>query len=456
MKRILIVSLLILTLSLTAFLTACADGERGEPGIQGEKGEQGEAGKDGIGVAGVQVVDGEIIVSYTDGREESLGNVGEIMKTDDLIYYPLDDGTYAVGIGNSVYLSEIVIPEEHNGRPVSTIAYNGFAKSSNLRKITIPKSVKTIDANAFYNCKSLNTVNIPNDIEVIGEDAFYGCTNLACNEDGLGKYLGSEENPYIILVGVDGGVAGSLTVNKNARFIHSGAFSGCQLTEVVIGENIKYIGSGVFTSCTRLESLTLPFLGDGGSEGHVGYVFGASSFSYNGSKVPASLKNVTILSAEEISDDAFNSCKYLEKIVLPENVKSIGKRAFYNCTNLADIEIPKSVTKIGDYAFFNCLRITNIEIPEGVRTISENSFRSCVRLETVELPDSITYIGYAAFYGCEALKRIYIPISVERIENDAFRGCTVLAIYCQAEKRPKGWNIDWNYSDCTVVWGWKY
>ena len=74
--------------------------------------------------------------------------------------------------------------------------------------------------------------------------------------------------------------------------------------------------------------------------------------------------------------------------------------------------------------------------------------------ETVELPDSITYLGYAAFYGCEALKRIYIPIGVERVENDAFRGCTVLAIYCEAAKRPKGWNIDWNYSGCPVAWGW--
>ena len=441
--------LLILTLTLMAFLVACAkDGEKGETG------EPGPQGKDGVGVAGVQMIDGEIIISYTDGREESLGNVGELIRTDDLIYYPLDDGTYAVGIGNSVYLSEIVIPKEHNGHPVSTIADGGFTKSNNLRKITIPDSVKTIGANAFYNCKMLNTVNIPTGIEAIGEGAFYGCTNLSYNLHDGGKYLGSKENPYIVLVGVEDGETGSLTVNENARFIHSGAFSGCQLTEVVIGENIKSIGGGMFSGCTTLESLTLPFLGDGESEGHVGYLFGASSFSSNGSKVPASLKNVTILSAEKINDDAFNSCKYLEKVVLPGNVKSIGKRAFYNCTNLADIEIPKNVTEIGDYAFFNCLRITNIEIPEGVRTISENSFRSCVRLETVELPDSITYIGYAAFYGCEALKRIYIPIGVERVENDAFRGCTVLAIYCEAAKRPKGWNIDWNYSGCPVAWGW--
>ena len=49
-----------------------------------------------------------------------------------------EDGTgYAVSAGSATGKSRIVIPAEHNGKPVTEIAYNGFVRCS-LKNIVIP------------------------------------------------------------------------------------------------------------------------------------------------------------------------------------------------------------------------------------------------------------------------------------------------------------------------------
>ena len=44
-------------------------------------------------------------------------------------------------------------------------------------------------------------------------------------------------------------------------------------------------------------------------------------------------------------------CQKLNKVIMQENLKSIGDNAFIGCTSLKQVTVPKSVTKIGDNAF---------------------------------------------------------------------------------------------------------
>lgn len=39
------------------------------------------------------------------------------------------------------------------------------------------------------------------------------------------------------------------------------------------------------------------------------------------------------------------------------------------------------------------------------------------------------------------------------IHKDAFKGCKNLTIYCQAKEKPEGYDNDWNFDNCNVVWG---
>ena len=57
---------------------AGAQGPQGEKGPQGETGAQGEAGEkgeDGVGISKIEIVDGELVVTYTDNTYSNLGNV---------------------------------------------------------------------------------------------------------------------------------------------------------------------------------------------------------------------------------------------------------------------------------------------------------------------------------------------------------------------------------------------
>ena len=50
-------------------------GAAGDRGIQGPIGPAGENGADGRGVANMQINDGDVVVSYSDGQEQNLGNI---------------------------------------------------------------------------------------------------------------------------------------------------------------------------------------------------------------------------------------------------------------------------------------------------------------------------------------------------------------------------------------------
>ena len=177
-------SLIILTiiLSFCLLLVGCgASVTQGEKGDKGDKGEQGEQGESGRGVEKFEIIDGELIIYYTDGTSQNLGKIesGSSNNTTlGLEYYPLDNGTLAVAVGNAALLSEIVIPSTYQGVPVTQIKEAGFEEATNLKKITIPKSVTNIGKSAFFGCSSLEQIVIPDSVTTIGSDVFYDCSLL--------------------------------------------------------------------------------------------------------------------------------------------------------------------------------------------------------------------------------------------------------------------------------------
>ena len=118
------------------------------------------------------------------------------------------------------------------------------------------------------------------------------------------------------------------------------------------------------------------------------------------------------------------------------NVTSIGDRAFENCRSLTSITIPNSVTSIGSKAFYDCSSLTSITIPENVTSIRERAFDNCKKLTSITIPENVTSIGNYAFSDCSSLTSITIPENVTSIGKSAFSYCSSLntiiwnAIYC--------------------------
>lgn len=158
-------------------------------------------------------------------------------------------------------------------------------------------------------------------------------------------------------------------------------------------------------------------------------------------------------SVTSIEQDTFSNCTSLTRVVIPDSVTSIGILAFNKCSSLTSIGIPDSVTSIGDSAFSGCTSLTGIVIPDSVTIIGEWAFANCTLLTNIEIPDSVTSIGNYVFYKCTGLTNIVIPDSVTSIGWYAFENCDNLTIYCEATSKPSGWDSNWNYSNCPVVWG---
>ncbi|MBQ5910895.1 MAG: hypothetical protein IIW94_02660 [Clostridia bacterium] len=68
-----------------------------------------------------------------------------------LEFYPLSNGTYAVGGGTSIYLDEIVIPSKHEGKAVTEIAEYAFSVGNNhtLSCVIIPNTIKKLNYGSF-------------------------------------------------------------------------------------------------------------------------------------------------------------------------------------------------------------------------------------------------------------------------------------------------------------------
>ena len=130
------------------------------------------------------------------------------------------------------------------------------------------------------------------------------------------------------------------------------------LEYVRVPDSVVAIGQAAFRGCSKLDAITLPFIGGsvGTSKEYLGYIFGASDYGANAQFVPASLKSV------ELSD----ACTL------------IPAYSFYRCTGITEVKIGAGVTEIGSSAFRGCTSMKSIYIPATVTDIpaAANAYNS--------------------------------------------------------------------------------
>lgn len=104
-------------------------------------------------------------------------------------------------------------------------------------------------------------------------------------------------------------------------------------------------------------------------------------------------------------DNDLNSYRTIEKVSLPDTIKTINDHAFRYCTHLTSINIPDSVESIGDHAFIQCSRLENIKLSERLTEIGAHTFSSCSNMTNITIPESVDSVGTFAFYN-SGLKQI--------------------------------------------------
>jgi len=339
-----------------------------------------------------------------------------------------------------------------------------------ISKVTVNDGITSIGDRAFFLCYGITEVVLPESLTTIGHFAFADCSSLTSIEiaDGVTS-IGNSAFAGAGLV--------SVTIPKGVTIISENMFSQCHsLTEVEIHDGVIAISTGAFNKCGSLISIFIP-----DSVTSIGYSVFENCTSLTNISVDENNQNYKSISGNlynyscdtliqyaigkedtsfVIPDGvtsigyAFSTCKNLKSITISDSVTTMSERAFYSCSGLESITIPDSITTIPASAFYRCTSLKSVELSINLTSIDNQAFASCVNLASITIHDGVTSIGASSFEGCSSLISIFIPDSVEFIGEYAFMGCTSLAIYCEAESQPTGWDwAEWNPDDRPVVWG---
>ena len=156
-----------------------------------------------------------------------------------------------LGIG-----TEVVVPAELDGYPVSHIGWQAFAETDTLTRVVIEEGVECIDWQAFLNCPNLTSVSIPTSLTSIDIEAFDGCGRLTAISVAPGNPAYVSQNGVLFngdqtqLVEYPEGKTGFYSVPEGTQRILSWAFSGCSgLTGILIPDSVTDIDPEAFLGC---------------------------------------------------------------------------------------------------------------------------------------------------------------------------------------------------------------
>jgi len=104
--------------------------------------------------------------------------VNDILSILDPRFYDIADGQVAITCYDEFAKGKLVIPDEIEGLPVTSIKELAFFDCGSLRSIIIPEGVTSIGDSAFSCCTMLNSITIPDSVTSIEDRAFCDCSSL--------------------------------------------------------------------------------------------------------------------------------------------------------------------------------------------------------------------------------------------------------------------------------------
>lgn len=224
-----------------------------------------------------------------------------------------------------------------------------------------------------------------------------------------------------------------LMYNLNEDDTYSVAKCDVSQTDVVIpetykGKSVVKIENGAFDDCKNVLSLVIP---DSVTEVEINALNGlrnlqkltAPAVALSSVSKIQKIDTLIVTSGEAIAENAVSGWDYLKSITLPDTLKTIGDLGFAHCELLEQISLPEGLTSIGANAFNNCALLKQIELPDSVESIGNYAFGKCASLETVSLSKSLSTVGNWVFASCNSL--INLTISPENANYYSAGNCII-------------------------------
>ena len=382
----------------------------------------------------------------------------------------------AASSGVTSQITKITIP-----KTVEHIESRCFDECVNMTEFVIEgatdgtSQLKEIDSHAFLNCKKLASITLPNSVTYLGENAptssdggvFEGCESLTSFT--FPSSYASRNLPSFTFKFCKN----LATINWNGYSptrLNSCAFWNCdKITWSQVPQSVEELGDNCFYDCAALTSVDLSKI----KKMDTGVFWGTPLTSVEWPAAVTEIPARTFLSCGQlttikgisgqpgawdnitkIGEDAFNECKALTTIKLPNSLKTLDKQAFRSCWNLKNVEYSNqletigegafqdnlfgfekfyfkgSVKNVGSYAFANG-KLTCVHL-KGDMTMGDYVFQNDKSLKYVEFPATssatqpLTKVTEGMFQNCTSLPFITLPTTVTEIKTKAFDGCSSL------------------------------
>lgn len=421
MKKIFIISVVILILLSTAFCSAQTGQEEGKTTITYSSGDW-------------DYIENETGISLTVYRGD---------ETDLEIPSNLDEKP-VTKLEKDLFLNNVELVSVKIPPTVKGLGSNLFYGCTSLEYVELPTSLKEISENAFRYCSSLKNIDMPVSITSIGNNAFADCIKLEkINLIAVTNIGRSAFSNCISLKEVNAISASQIGQSAfancvqlpeialySATSIGETAFDNCmQLKEIILSRKVSSIGTSAFRGTPWLDSFTDEFV-----------ILGQNILvAYHGTdkdvQVPDGVKRIV---------DAFMDNYQIESVTLPDTVQQIDGNAFRDAVNLKAVKLSPFLTQIGGNAFDGCQNLTEIELPAAIKKIGGSAFANCGMLQQFTFPPLVTEVSGRVLADCLTLRDVIIPDTVQKINKDSFSGSPNVVLHAAFGSAAEIWALENN------------
>ena len=211
----------------------------------------------------------------------------------------------------------------------------------------------------------------------------------------------------------------------NLKYIYSSAFAYCyKLVITSLPSSLIYIGSNAFrlVQCDITYTLSKELIyicGDSflGTKSSFHVDPNNKNYSeYEGSVYTKDFKIIVVVSYSTKSlifhpntsetGDAFTSSSSLEEIIIPSQIKKLGKYPFHYANKTKTLNINYNTTIIDKHFVRKMYSLERIVFTEGIEEIKFEAFSETPLLKVVILPDTLKTVEEDSFVGCKKLQYV--------------------------------------------------
>lgn len=349
-----------------------------------------------------------------------------IKEDDGTVVYRVDQNDRLVYCGpgkDSDYLpSTISMPETIGPQQIQAIDSRTFQNKCEIKKISIPSSIKEIQANAFVGCHQLKWVIFkdPNDALTIGDHAFQ--TQEGTDIGNPPNHEPYKSEPELHFVGPISYSSEPFDyAMRPSETIDNGTQPETHITyhsEWPAFLQVKYDpekDENVLWDYPTLAELST-FVGEAVNSYLPYYLTQERIDKLDVAKAVSNYKENKTFSGtdeKEIIEAAVD-------LVLPEGIEGIEKdlfrrnelgESFETAANPRDEGVDKTITaesiiNVDEEAFRGHVSLVGVKFSDATKSIGKHAFLDCKNLTSVSLPGTVEKLGIRPFGGCAKLSSV--------------------------------------------------